>query len=423
MENQKLLRLVQFSRQLSSYAELETLVQSIVDVAAELTAAQGAALLLYDEEEKILRYVAASWFQDHPNKRAALESVPIPINSSITGWVFQKSSPRALEKTDTTPQLVSPGAENHLLAPVTSIAAAPLSYQKVTIGVLECYNAAAKKFSSEDVEILETLASQAAVSIYNAHLLHKTQVAYENLAELDRMKSDFIAITSHELRTPLGVIIGHTTIVREMVDDDLEPQMAIIERNALQLKEIIENLTAMNDIGTEDANMNLEKLSYTDLITAMLHNFGAKAKQKKVSLRANFPKKNIQITGDKDKLNIAIGNIIKNAIDFTPEQGQIMVSIRVLNNHVETAVQDSGIGIPSRDIGRIFERFYQVEGHMRRKHGGMGVGLSVAKYMVELHGGKIWVASKENEGSKFTFTLPLMIEQPKTSSSNVFITS
>jgi two-component system sensor histidine kinase VicK len=112
------------------------------------------------------------------------------------------------------------------------------------------------------------------------------------------------------------------------------------------------------------------------------------------------------IEGDEEKLGLVLSNILSNALTFTNENGHVTVTAEKLPGYIKFSVTDDGIGIPAKDIPRIFDRFYQVQSHLTRRHGGMGLGLAVAKAMVELHGGQIWADSAEGKGSSFSFLLP-----------------
>ncbi len=113
------------------------------------------------------------------------------------------------------------------------------------------------------------------------------------------------------------------------------------------------------------------------------------------------------VEGDAPKISIALSNLVKNGITFSDSGGNVSVQAEKIPGYVKVSVTDDGIGIPSKDLPRVFERFYQVESHLTRRHGGMGLGLSVAKVMIEMHGGRIWGESEEGKGSNFTFILPV----------------
>jgi len=130
--------------------------------------------------------------------------------------------------------------------------------------------------------------------------------------------------------------------------------------------------------------------------------------QKKILLVPDTdPNQGLWIDIDGGKITIVLSNLIKNAITYTNEGGKVIIKGEQQSDYVQVTVEDNGVGIPARDVPHVFDRFYQVESHLTRKHGGMGLGLSVAKVMVEMHGGRIWAESAEGVGSKFTFVLPV----------------
>jgi signal transduction histidine kinase len=225
--------------------------------------------------------------------------------------------------------------------------------------------------------------------------------------ELDRLKSDFIAITSHELRTPLGVILGHSTFLRELIQGEHQEQVDTIIRSASKLKEIIESLSSMDNQQTGSATLRERKISIARIIEDVTASFRDMAEQKGIALQVDKdPNQELLIEGDGGKISVALSNLVKNAITFTNEGGHIFVCGEVEGSFIKVSVIDDGMGVPIEDQAHVFDRFYQVESHLTRRHGGMGLGLSVAKAMVEMHNGQIWLESKEGVGSKFTFILP-----------------
>jgi signal transduction histidine kinase len=135
------------------------------------------------------------------------------------------------------------------------------------------------------------------------------------------------------------------------------------------------------------------------------------AKEQEVLI--NLPPQPVPMTADREKITLVLNNLLTNAIKFTEARGRIMVSAEHMNGDIQVHVADTGIGIPAREVERIFDRFYQVEPHLTRTHGGLGLGLAIAKGMIELHGGKIWVESVEGLGSRFSFSVPVAGPQGK----------
>jgi len=224
---------------------------------------------------------------------------------------------------------------------------------------------------------------------------------------LERLKTDFIAITSHELRTPLGLILGHATFLRELVDDQYAEQLDTIVRNAARLKEIVENLANVDNVQNGAARIRSQKVSLEKIADDVVLTFQDEAKPKKITLLKSYGETDHYLDVDGVKINIAVSNLVKNALRFTDPGGTITIKIEEDSGYMKVSVSDTGIGIPAKDLPKVFDRFFQVEEHLTRKHGGMGLGLSVAKSMVELHGGRIWAESEAGKGSTFTFLLPI----------------
>ena len=230
------------------------------------------------------------------------------------------------------------------------------------------------------------------------------------MARLDLMKSDFIAITSHELRTPLGLILGHATFLREVIQPDYRAQLDIIVRNAMRLKEIIDSVSNMDTVQRGMASVRARPISIRRIVEDVMASFEQTAHKKNITMQAETGEGDLVVEGDDAKISIALSNVVKNALDFTNPGGHVNIVAEQIPGYVKVSVRDDGIGIPAKDLAHIFERFYQVESHLTRKHGGMGLGLSVAKVMTELHGGRIWAESMEGKGSNFTFLLPVDLD-------------
>ncbi len=232
------------------------------------------------------------------------------------------------------------------------------------------------------------------------------EASLAELAELDRLKSDFIAITSHELRTPLGVILGHATYLRELLEPEYREQLDVIIRNASRLKDIVESAASMDNYRTGHARVRQQAVSIARIIEEVAASFAGMAAERKVALEAAATPEDLLVEADHTKISIALGNLVKNALTFTNEGGHVRIQAESMPGYVKVSVIDDGIGIPRQDLPRVFDRFFQVERHLTRRHNGMGLGLSVAKVMVEMHGGRIWVESVEGKGSSFSFLLP-----------------
>jgi signal transduction histidine kinase len=240
----------------------------------------------------------------------------------------------------------------------------------------------------------------------NVDLMRKVRASRVQLAELERLKTDFIAITSHELRTPLGLILGHATFLRELTGGEHGEQIDAIIRNATKLKDIVENLSDVDNYQNGSARVKGDRTSMTKIAEDVVSLFREEAEHKNITLKLEPASQPYYLHADQVKITIAVSNLVKNAIQYTEAGGSVTVRVEEDSGYIKVTVTDNGIGIPARELPRVFDRFYQVETHLTRRYGGMGLGLSVAKAMIELHDGRIW-AESEGRGSRFTFLLPM----------------
>ncbi|WP_374686455.1 ATP-binding protein [Promineifilum sp.] len=400
--NHRLERLIDLTRGLTSTLDVQTYLQSLLSAAVELTDSETASILEYDREANELRFRAVPWFHSE-----ALDSIYVPLDNSMAGWVVRKAAPliiddisqdkRHFRQVDTASDFET-----------RSLLAVPLKQHDKVLGVFETLNKSNDAhYTEEDVAILETLASLALSAIQTDTRERRIKAYYNEVAELDRLKNDFIAITSHELRTPLGLILGHATFLKELLGNQYNEQVEAIIRNATRLKEITESLSNVDNYQAGTARIRQNKASIARIVKEVASSYLDIARRKNINLRVEISNDELLVEVDSNKVAIVVSNLIKNAITFTDTGGQVLVTAEQVPEYIKVSVIDNGIGIPPADLPRIFERFFQVESHLTRRHGGMGLGLSVAKAMIEMHGGRIWAESVAGRGSNFTFLLPL----------------
>jgi signal transduction histidine kinase len=408
-------RLLEVVRGLTTAPDLETFLQTIISEATELTNSELSSILEYDGTAEELRFLAMQWFE-----RDLLRPMGVPLDGSAAGWVFRRGQPLIIQdvRKDQRHFNLVDRMTNHQ---TQSLVAVPLMVRGEVVGVLEALN---KKddahYTEEDLTILETLGALAAQAMQNVDLMRKVRASRVELAELERLKTDFIAITSHELRTPLGLILGHATFLRELAGGQYEEQLDAIIRNATKLKEIVESLSDVDNFQNGAARVKGDRVSMTRIAEDVVALFKDEAEQKNITLKLEPVSQPFYLHADQIKITIALSNLVKNAIQYTEAGGTVKVKVEEDSGYIKVTVTDNGIGIPPRELPRIFERFYQVETHLTRRYGGMGLGLSVAKAMIELHGGRIW-AESEGRGSQFTFLLPINLGAGSPSSIGPFI--
>jgi signal transduction histidine kinase len=396
-------RLLELSRNIVSMVDLSSILNKITAIACDLTNSQEASILLYDRTSSDLRFQAVA-----NQKRQKLLRTSVPLEASVAGHVFTTAMPIVVNDADNDPRIFRE-IDQRLDFHTHAIMAVPLTVDQATIGVLETINKNdGSNYTEDDQAILETIGAQASLAISIANFQRKLQESDTNIRNLDRMKSDFIAIASHELRTPLGLILGHATFLKETVGEGLSDQMEVIIRSAMRLKSIIEDLSAIAQKEEGLSRIRSTEFSMSALVEEVANRFKEVAAAKQIHLSYDIPDgDSLTIDGEREKIDVALSNIVQNALIFTDANGQVGIKAERAGEQVKVFVVDTGIGIPAADIVRIFDRFYQVESHLTRKHGGMGLGLSIARGMIELHNGEIWCESREGTGSLFCFSLPI----------------
>lgn len=413
-QKQNLDHILDAIRDLESAAGVDQTLQRLMALATDLTGSESTSVLEFDEASNALRFIAAPWFHQQPLKKIA-----VPLVGSLAGWTFQNSKTLRVNNVSKDPRHFK-AVDQAINFTTSSLLAAPIIYKGTAIGVIEVVNKTNHRhYTEEDATLLELLASFAAFAIWNSRLEARVEKVQNEFAELDRRKSNFIAIASHELRTPLGLILGHATFLKEMVAPEHRDPVETIIHNTTRLKDIVESLTEVDNYESGVARLHRNKISISRVVEDVLAAFKEMAEENNITLKTEMGASmtDFFLDVDENKVTVAISNLVRNAITFTNEGGQVLVQVDQVPDYVQVAVIDNGIGIPAKDLPHVFERFFQVESHLTRHYSGMGLGLTVAKTMIDLHGGRIWVESKEGQGSKFTILLPVQSSRdlpPKT---------
>ncbi|WP_254506829.1 ATP-binding response regulator [Anatilimnocola floriformis] len=254
----------------------------------------------------------------------------------------------------------------------------------------------------------------------NRDLLEKERLAREEAERTSRLKDEFIATLSHELRTPLSAILGWSQLLGRGLLDENESQEAVasIERNARAQTQLIEDLLDMSRIISGKMRLDVQIIEPNMFIEAAIATVRPAAAAKEIRLNTQFDAKVGTVLGDPSRLQQVIWNLLSNAIKFTPMHGEVRITVRRLNSHLEIAIRDSGQGISAEFLPYVFDRFRQADGSTTRRVGGLGLGLAIVKQLIELHGGQIEAQSEgEGLGSSFVVSLPvnssLLAMQPR----------
>ena len=240
-----------------------------------------------------------------------------------------------------------------------------------------------------------------------AETSHDLERALEQLKELDRLKSKFFANISHELRTPLTLILAPVAELDSRFRNDHDKQqIRVIRRNAERLLGLINDLLDLSRLDAGGLRLNLAEIDIRSVAAAVHEDSSPAAVARGLDLQIDMDPSGIEIWGDAHRLEIVLTNLVSNAIKFTPEGGRVTIRVRDLAKAVRIEVMDTGPGVPPDDLGHVFERFFQVNPTDRRRGGGVGIGLALARELVELHGGRISVKSEPEVLTTFTVDLP-----------------
>ena len=229
----------------------------------------------------------------------------------------------------------------------------------------------------------------------------------ERLKELDRMKSEFLSTAAHELRTPLTSILGFSEILlkRKLDEERKNRFLKIINEESMGLSALINDLLDLSRIESgRGFKITKAPIEIKQVILENIDLF--QAQTDKHTFKVNVPDDLVKIEADKDKINQVIENLISNALKFSPQGGEITVSVKELKDKLKINISDTGIGIPEKDLPHVFEKFYRADNASSEAIGGTGLGLGIVKYIVEFHRGEIKAESKLKKGSTFSFTLP-----------------
>jgi signal transduction histidine kinase len=291
-----------------------------------------------------------------------------------------------------------------------SLLAVPLLLDQKIMGALTICRREIGDFSPEVINLLQTFATQSVLAIQNARLFREIEEKSRQIEGANRHKSEFLTNMSHELRTPLNAIIGFSEVLGERLFGELNEKQAEYADDILTSgRHLLSLINEILDLSKVEAGRMELELAEFDLPLAIdnARTFvRERATKHGISLDVTFDERLDGFVGDERKIKQILLNLLSNAVKFTPEGGRIGINARHTAGSVEISVSDTGIGIVPEDQPKIFEEFRQVGSDAAHRSEGTGLGLTLAKKFVELHGGKIWVTSEVGKGSTFTFTLP-----------------
>jgi len=393
-----LIPLFDLSRVFMSSVDLEAVPKHVVRIAREALGADTASLMLIADGQ-VLRMHARE------GQGADTDAMDGPaIGEGTAGRAVSTRQPVSVEgDLSADPWAVFAYGS----AQVSSAVSVPLLTKETAVGVLSVARFGQQPpFSPLDVEFLTLLASQAAIALENARLFSEIQGAYNRLAELDELKGEFLNIAAHELRSPLAVILAYATLLEDEATGPMRDHLAQVVQGGMQLKSIIDEMVSLQHIDTGAPQLHITDVHLPTAVGEVVGDMRLLAQRRQVTIQVSIPEDLAAVRADEQLLRLILNSLVSNAVKFSRDGG--IVEIRAVpdgENHIAVEVSDNGVGIPDEEIERIFERFYQVEPSLRRKHGGIGLGLAIAREMAALIDAQITVSSTVNVGSTFALHL------------------
>lgn len=355
------------------------------------------------------------------NYKSLFDKKQIPFELDIANLKIEKHVKHSIKECD-----FSILREDNLFAPIM--------LSENFFGFIEIFREG--EFTTEDATCFQTLAQQVSLPLKSASLYEIKEQTNKKLEKLERLKSEFISIVSHELRTPLTAIKNSLDIILSgkagALTEHMDKFLNMAKRNSARLSGIINDLLDLSKIEAGKMDFKFENIKIAPVIEYVKSSLEEMAKEKNLDLVLQMQDNSADIYADSRRLEQVLTNLVSNAIKFTPEDGKVDIRTEVVDakdiNYVEmfdaefkqlsgeylvVCVKDNGIGISNEHLARVFDKFAQIENSLSRKVGGSGLGLPIARQLLESHNGIIWCNSKPEKGSSFYFALPVATEKNK----------
>jgi signal transduction histidine kinase len=399
-----------FAEQLTTSIDLPTLLDLIVVTLKEVLHCRGVSITLLNPDTQTLEIRAAAGLQPQWRQNAKLK-----VGEGISGQVAATATPMYVPDARSLPDFI-------FFDPVVrSLLVVPLMVKDRVIGTLAIDQAIPDAFKQDDQRILTIAAAQAAAAIENAQLYTdldqraaKLELAYKDLQEVDKLKDELVQNVSHELRTPLTFIKGYVEL---LLEEDLGPlngsqreSLTIVSDKTNALTRLVSDIIYLQQVEWESLKFTPQNMR--EMARLALQSCEVAAVTAGISLHLQAEADLPVIPVDRDRINQVFDNLLGNAIKFSPRGGAISIEVQDTGDMIQVGVRDTGVGIPSEKLDKVFDRFYQVDGSATRRFGGAGLGLAIARRIIEAHGGRIWVESEVGQGSAFKFALP-KIQAPR----------
>lgn len=395
--------LAETAKAINSTLDLDLVLGMILDTCIELIGGTHASVMMLDDDGRTLVVVSSRGDRD-------ILGMCQEIGSGVAGWVAEHREPLLISGE------ADPALYRDLVPkdrPICAAISVPLVSRDELLGVLNLNDAERPDALSEyDLHTLSVFAEHAAIAIANARLYQSERDHVQRLLELDRLKSEFVSTVSHELRTPLTSILGSAMTLQrrgeKMTAEERQLFLAMIDRQGKHLKRLIEDILFAGRIEKGDPDLCREPCALDHVTEAVVAGFQTHLGGRRLTFSVTGPPP--VVVGDENALQQVLSSLIDNALKHAPGAEPIEVVVESGEGLARVSVSDHGPGIDPAYLPHVFERFRQADGSTTRKSAGVGLGLFIARYLVERQGGRIWCESNAS-GTRFCFTLPMTNEE------------
>jgi PAS domain S-box-containing protein len=387
------------------HLDIDELLTELLVRVREVLDVDSVAILLMSEDGELLTLIAGVGLETD----LATEQVRVPFGRGLAGTIAKTRETLVLD------DISKADVYNPILRDnISSFIGTPLIVKGKVLGVIHADTVKPRHFAEEEIHLLQLVADRTALAIDHANLYQAEQSARITAEDASRMKDEFLATVSHELRTPLNAIVGWSGMLRagRLDPPTSKRAMEIIDRNARAQTQLIDDMLDVSRIITGKLRVHTGSVELLLVIESAIDAIRPAMNSKSITLDLSADSEVGPVLGDADRLQQVIWNLLSNAVKFTPANGHIDVRLQRSGAEAEIIVSDTGQGISEAFLPYVFDRFRQADGAITRQHGGLGLGLAIARHLVELHGGSI-KAYSDGEGKGATFTVKLlMLTQP-----------
>jgi signal transduction histidine kinase len=385
--------------------------QAIAERVAEVLGDWSAVILRSGDSKELS--VASIYHRDMASLGLAWSYIyrqPLSVGEGLIGQVVATGYPSLTTNVRAVTDMANPGTYHPSPVKLASLLILPLRTRREMIGALViAANDPDRSMTDDKLPLAEILAERASLAIENAKLYTEQVDARRKVEDLSRLKDEFLSIASHELRTPVTSIKGYTQLAKMLIKEgDLstsEEYLDIALDQIDRMSRLILELLDVSRIETGRLEIRREPIAWSHFVRDVVHRHHTAVSDRR--FHVSVPDDGKIVTGDRDRLEQVLGNLLENAVKYSPDGSDVTVSVDERGDSFITAVCDRGIGIPADELGQVFERFHRGRQVSSTNYGGLGLGLYITKQIIERHGGTIWVESKEGQGTTFFFSLPV----------------